>query len=73
MLKMILIFLCFVVTFPDGNVFTWSINANAQAQAFGTQVGTAKNNFQTYSIFKDDQHVVYSKDGLNYKTIYWCK
>ncbi|PMD45889.1 PR-1-like protein [Hyaloscypha variabilis F] len=61
------------VTFPDGNVFTWSINADAQAQAFGTQVGTAKNNYQSYTIFKDDQHIVYSENGLNYKTIYWCQ
>ena len=60
-------------TFQDGNVFTWTIQRNAQSLAFATECGDAKNNFQSYRVFKDDHHVVWKQDGWEYKTIYWCQ
>lgn len=59
------------IPFADGNVFSWVINGNAQAQQYGAMVGTANNNFQGFKVYKDDQRVVYEKDGVAYHTIYW--
>jgi len=59
-------------TFADGNVFVCSVNADAASQAFGTAVGTAHNNFRSFTIHKDDDRVVYEINGWQVRSIYWC-
>jgi hypothetical protein len=60
------------VTFADGNVFTWNINANAQSQPDYTQVGTSHNNYRSFNVYKDSKRVLYSQDGWDFRTIYYC-
>jgi hypothetical protein len=59
-------------TFKDGNTFTCSVNADGFTQAFGTAVGTAHNNFHGFTIFKDDGRVLYTINGWQVTSIYWC-
>jgi hypothetical protein len=60
-------------TFNDGNAFTCSVNADGFAQTVGTAVGTAHNNFRGFTIHKDDDRVLYTINGWQVSTIYYCK
>jgi len=57
--------------FPNGDDLQWTINKDAQSQADFSQCGTAKNNEQAYTVYKDDKHAVFEKDGWTYTTIYY--
>ncbi|KFZ01349.1 hypothetical protein V501_10061 [Pseudogymnoascus sp. VKM F-4519 (FW-2642)] len=61
------------VTFADGNVFAWNINANAQSEPDYTMVGTSHNNFRNFDVYKDNKRILYSQNGWDYRTIYYCK
>ncbi|KAF2138229.1 uncharacterized protein K452DRAFT_311597 [Aplosporella prunicola CBS 121167] len=60
-------------TFGTNVAFSWNINANAQQQANYARVGSGSNNFRSFSVFKDDQHVMYSDlDGRQCRSIYYA-
>jgi len=61
------------VTFSGGNVFAWNINANAQSEPDFTIVGTSHNNFRNFDVYKDNKRILYSQDGWDFRTIYYCK
>src|SRR5204863_8946433 len=48
--------------FPDHNIVSWNIEADAQAKPFLAQVGTANNREQSFTIFKDDNHEIFERD-----------
>jgi hypothetical protein len=52
---------------------SWNIEADAQAQPFLAKVGTAKNREQSFTIFKDDNHVVFDQDGFRFKVRYYAQ
>ncbi|KAH8656593.1 CAP domain-containing protein [Tricladium varicosporioides] len=59
------------VTFPDGNVLTWSIPSDAQSKPDQTKVGTAHNKQRNFDIYKDNKRKVFDLDGISYNVIYW--
>jgi hypothetical protein len=59
-------------TFNDGNVLAVNIVAGAGDQGFGSPVGSGKNNFQSYQIFKDDSRQVFESGGWTFTSIWWC-
>ncbi|KFY79414.1 hypothetical protein V499_01608 [Pseudogymnoascus sp. VKM F-103] len=61
------------VTFADGNVFAWNINANAQSEPDYTMVGTSHNNFRNFDVYKDNKRILYSQNGWDYRTIYYYR
>ena len=70
--RSLLIFSVSLVRFPNGDDFTWNINSGAQSQGDFSECGSAKNNEQSFKVFKGDKHVVFQKDGWTYTTIYYC-
>jgi hypothetical protein len=58
--------------FKDGNTFTCNVNADAFAQAVGTAVGTAHNDYHSFTVRKDDDRVLYTINGWQVNTIYAC-
>ena len=61
-----------IVTFPDGNTVTWNIESDGNWQPTYSSVGTAKNNFETWNVYKDNYRVLYEVDGWKCYTLYWC-
>ena len=59
-------------TFPDGNQVSWSIVANAGSLPTYSHVGTAKNNFESWNVYKDNYRVLYQVNGWTCYTVYWC-
>ena len=59
-------------TFPDGNTVSWSIVNNAGSLPTYSNVGTAKNNFESWNVYKDNYRVLYEVNGWTCYTVYWC-
>lgn len=59
-------------TFPDGNTVSWNIEAGAGATQAYTNVGTAKNSFEGWNVYKDNYRLLYTVDGWSCYTVYWC-
>lgn len=59
--------------FPDNNVFTCTVDADAQSLPLSAVCGTAKNNFQSYTIRKDSDRPLFQKDGTQFISIYWSE
>jgi hypothetical protein len=59
--------------FPDHNIVSWNIDADAQAKPFLAKVGTATNREQLFTIFKDDNHVVFDRDGFRFVVRYYAR
>jgi hypothetical protein len=59
--------------FPDHNVVSWNIEADAQTKPFLTKVGTAQNREQSFTIFKDDNHVAFDRDGFHFEVRYYAQ
>ena len=59
--------------FPDHNIVSWNIEADAQAQPFLAQVGTANNSEQSFTIFKDDNHEAFERDGFTFTVRYYAQ
>lgn len=59
-------------TFPDGNQVSWSIVANAGSLPTYSHVGTAKNSFESWNVYKDNYRVLYQVNGWTCYTVYWC-
>lgn len=60
------------MTFPDNNTVSWSIVANAASRPAFAHVGSARNNFETWNVYKDNYRVLYTVDGWSCFTVYWC-
>jgi hypothetical protein len=52
---------------------SWNIEADAQAQPFLAQVGTANNSEQSFTIFKDDDHEAFERDGFTFTVRYYAQ
>jgi hypothetical protein len=59
--------------FPDHNIVSWNIEADAQARPFLANVGTANNREQSFTIFKDDNHEVFNRDGFAFTVCYYAQ
>jgi hypothetical protein len=59
--------------FPDHNIVSWNIEADAQAKPFLAQVGTANSRGQSFTIFKDDNHEVFEQDGFHFAVRYYAQ
>jgi hypothetical protein len=59
--------------FPDHNIVSWNIEADAQAKPFLAKVGTANNREQSFTIFKDDNHEVFDRDGFHFTVRYYAQ
>jgi hypothetical protein len=60
------------VTFPDGNSVSWVIQNDAGQLPKYSHVGTAKNKYESWNIYKDNYRVLYEIDGWQCYTAYWC-
>ncbi|KAK3332766.1 hypothetical protein B0T19DRAFT_398503 [Cercophora scortea] len=59
--------------FTSGTVFSYTIQANAQSRPNYSQVGTGRNPYHDYKIYKDDQHVMYTEGSGNVcRSIYYA-
>ncbi|EAQ90068.1 predicted protein [Chaetomium globosum CBS 148.51] len=59
--------------FSTGVYFSWNIQSDAQTKANYSKVGTGGNGFRDYTIYKDDQHHMYTdSDGHSCKSIYYA-
>ena len=58
--------------FPDKNIVAWQIDPNAQTEATYALVGSAKNNFELWNVYKDKYRLLYEVDGWQCYTVYWC-
>jgi hypothetical protein len=59
--------------FPDHNIVSWNIEADAQTKPFLAQVGTANNGEQSFTIFKDDSHKAFDRDGFSFTVRYYAQ
>jgi len=60
-------------TFPDGVIFTWRINKDANHQDDGSVVGTASNGFENFLVFKDRTRILFNtRDGFACTTVYFA-
>lgn len=59
--------------FPDHNIVSWNIETDAQAKPFLAKVGTANNREQSFTIFKDDGHEVFERDGFRFMVRYYAQ
>jgi hypothetical protein len=59
--------------FPDHNTVSWNIEADAQTKPFLAKVGTANNSEQSFTIFKDDNHEVFDRDGFHFAVRYFAQ
>ena len=59
-----------IVTFPDGNTVSWDIEARATVFPTYSWVGTAKNNYESWNVYKDIYLVLYTVDGRACYTVY---
>ncbi|KAJ8121449.1 hypothetical protein O1611_g10097 [Lasiodiplodia mahajangana] len=59
--------------FTSGTTFSWTIQSDAQNKPNYTKVGTARNPYHNYNVFKDDQHVMYTEGSGNVcRSIYYA-
>ena len=61
-----------IVTFKDGTTVTWSIETDGATQPTFSQVGTAKNDFEKWTVYKDKYRQLYEIDGWKCYSVYWC-
>jgi hypothetical protein len=52
---------------------SWNIEADAQTKPFLAKVGTANNSEQSFTIFKDDNHEVFDRDGFHFAVRYFAQ
>jgi hypothetical protein len=68
------------VTFPDGTRFGWFIPfddfpGNGNNPPFQSAVGFATNNLEDpkkWTCYKDNDRVLFTKDGVEWTTLFWC-
>ncbi|OQO05246.1 hypothetical protein B0A48_09013 [Cryoendolithus antarcticus] len=60
------------VSFPDGNTVNWAIVANAGSLGTYSHVGSARNKFESWNVYKDKYRLLYQVDGWSCYTVYWC-
>ncbi|KAF8862800.1 hypothetical protein BDZ45DRAFT_798721 [Acephala macrosclerotiorum] len=60
-------------SFSTGVTFTWEIAANGFDQPVGTYVGYGGNGYNSYNIYKDDFHYMFT-DGYGEAcySLYYC-
>jgi hypothetical protein len=58
--------------FSNGTNFSWNILPAAQQAQFLAPVGSASNTFNNYVVYKDNGRVLYTVDGFECRTLYWC-
>jgi hypothetical protein len=56
----------------SGKTFCSNIQSDAQSKSTGTKVGTAYNNETPFNCFKDNNRVLYSGNGFQCHSIYYC-
>jgi hypothetical protein len=61
--------------FPDGVTLKWNISGTPESDAtlaVGTHVGTAKNDFESFIVFKDSGNFMFTNaDGYQCNKIYF--
>jgi hypothetical protein len=75
-----LLILVSTVTFPDGTRFGWFIPfndfpGNGNNPPFQSAVGFATNNLEDakkWTCYKDNDRVLFTKDGVEWTTLFWC-
>lgn len=61
-----------IAKYKNGTTFHWNIYGNAQELPDYARVGVCDNGYNTYNVYKDKQRVIYTIDGWQCTTIYWC-
>ena len=56
---------------PSGVTFSWGIAADAQSKPNFSPVGGG-NNGRQFTCYKDDQHALFTQNGVTCRSIYYC-
>lgn len=62
----------FAVRFDDGEQFHWAIHGFGGDMPNKNIAGMADNGRVVYNVFRDNDRLLFCKDGHNWYTSYWC-